>query len=114
MGTEEDGVDEAGRGAEPPVIVAPSGLDIDPEVKPVDEVVDNDTMPSSHDDAVNGNGNGNGDASWRGESAADIPFPADGIGKRKSSAREAAAGSADDDTVSGNSVSGDTGTRARM
>jgi len=87
-------VDEAGRAAEPPVIVAPPGLDIDPEVKAVDEVVDNKTVPSSQDDAVNGNGNGNGEAPRRREMGADIPFPADGIGKPKGSARDAAADSA--------------------
>jgi Transmembrane domain of unknown function (DUF3566) len=94
VGTEEDGVDEAGRSAEPPVIVAPPGLDIDPEVKAADEVADNGTMPSSRD-AVTGNGNGNGEAPRRGEIATDVPFPADGIGKPKSAAQTDAAGSAD-------------------
>jgi len=99
VGTEEDGVDEAGRAAEPPVIVAPPGLDIDPEVKAVDEVVDNKTVPSSQDDAVNGNGNGNGEAPRRREMAADIPFPADGIGKPKGSARDAEVSSAAGDSA---------------
>jgi hypothetical protein len=91
-------VDEAGRAAEPPVIVAPPGLDIDPEVKAADEGVDNGTMPSARDDAVTGNGNGsngNGEVPRRGEIATDVPFPADGIGKPKGAERDTAAEPAD-------------------
>jgi Transmembrane domain of unknown function (DUF3566) len=105
VGTEEDGVDEAGRAADPTVIVAPPGLDIDPEVKAADEVVDNGTMPSSRDDAVTGNGNG--EAPRRGEIATDVPFPADGIGKPKSATRDATAESADADGHSDNGHSDD-------
>jgi hypothetical protein len=107
VGTEEDGVDEAGRTAEPTVIVAPTGLDIDPEVKAADEVVDNRTMPSSRDDAVTGNGNGNGEGPRRGEIATDVPFPADGIGRPKSATRDATAESADGDGHSDNGHSDD-------
>ena len=53
MGTEEDGVDEAGRATEPPLIVAPPGLEIDPEVKARDAVTENEVMS---EDATTSNG----------------------------------------------------------
>lgn len=100
LGSEEDRVDEAGRNGKPPVIVAPPGLDIDPEVKAADEVVENEGMssswqedakapaepaahdahdaPAKRDDAAAGNGSGR-----RAEPATRVPFPADTIGKPK-------------------------------
>ncbi|MGC1756838.1 MAG: hypothetical protein WA805_27405, partial [Trebonia sp.] len=81
MGTEEDGVDEAGRAPEPPLIVAPPGLDIDPEVKVPDAVTENEVMS---EDAITSNGassHHNGGAAD--DSSRRVPFPADEIGKKK-------------------------------
>ena len=47
MGTEEDGVDEAGRATEPSLMVAPPGRDIDPDVRGAEAVVENGGMSSS-------------------------------------------------------------------
>jgi Transmembrane domain of unknown function (DUF3566) len=74
-------VDEAGRAPEPPVIVAPPGLDMDPEVKTPGAVTENEVMS---EDATTSNGA----SSHRGGGAASefdrrVPFPADGIGKKK-------------------------------
>jgi len=113
-------VDEAGRNAEPPVIVAPPGLEIDPDVKAADEVVKNEGMSSSgkedakasanpaddardghdaqakRDDGAAGNGSGR-----RTELTNRVPFPADDIGKPK--------GSGDGDGRSGETAAGGNG-----
>jgi hypothetical protein len=114
-------VDEAGRNGEPPVIVAPPGLEIDPEVKAADEVVKNEGMSSSRkedakasadpaahdardghdaqarrDDGAAGNGSG-----LRAELTTRVPFPADDIGKPK--------GSGDGDGRSGDTAAGGSG-----
>jgi hypothetical protein len=101
VGAEEDRVDEAGRDAEPPVIVAPPGLNIDPEVKAADEVVEDGGMSSSRKedgkakakaDAAAHDGHdapvsredaapGNGSSRQRTEIPTRVPFPADGIGR---------------------------------
>ena len=44
MGTEEDGVDEAGRATEPSLMVAPSSRDIDPDEETVEATADNEVM----------------------------------------------------------------------
>ena len=77
-------MDEAGRAPEPPLIVAPPGLDMDPEVKARDAVTENEVMS---EDAITSNGasshhNGGG----ADESSRRVPFPADEIGKKKGSA----------------------------
>jgi len=77
-------VDEAGRAPEPPLIVAPPGLELDPEVKARDAVTENEVMS---EDATTSNGaashhNGAG----VGESSRRVPFPADEIGNKKGSA----------------------------
>jgi hypothetical protein len=77
-------VDEAGRAPEPPVIVAPPGLDMDPEVKTPDAVTENEVMS---EDATTSNGassHHNGGAAS--ELDRRIPFPADEIGRKKSPA----------------------------
>jgi Transmembrane domain of unknown function (DUF3566) len=74
-------VDEAGRAPEPPLIVAPPGLDIDPEVKVPDAVTENEVMS---EDAITSNGassHHNGGAAD--DSSRRVPFPADEIGKKK-------------------------------
>ena len=74
-------MDEAGRAPEPPLIVAPPGLDMDPEVKAPDAVTENEVMS---EDAITSNGassHHNGGAA--GESSRRVPFPADEIGKKK-------------------------------
>ena len=81
MGTEEDGVDEAGRAPEPPLIVASPGLDMDPEAKASDPVTENEVMS---EDAITSNGassHHNGGAAD--DSSRRVPFPADEIGKKK-------------------------------
>jgi Transmembrane domain of unknown function (DUF3566) len=77
-------VDEAGRAPEPPLIVAPPGLEMDPEVKVPDPVTENEVMS---EDASTSNGavsHHNGAAA--GESSRRVPFPADEIGNKKGSA----------------------------
>jgi Transmembrane domain of unknown function (DUF3566) len=98
-------VDEAGRNAEPPVIVAPPGLEIDPDVKAADEVVENEGMSSSRKedakasaDPAHDAGNGSGP---RTELTNRVPFPADDIGKPK--------GSGDGDGRSGDTAAGGNG-----
>ena len=74
-------MDEAGRAPEPPLIVAPPGLDIDPEVKVPDAVTENEVMS---EDAITSNGassHHNGGAAD--DSSRRVPFPADEIGKKK-------------------------------
>jgi Transmembrane domain of unknown function (DUF3566) len=84
LATEEDGVDEAGRATEPPLIVTPPGLEIDPEVKARDAVTENEVMS---EDATTSDGtvsHHNGAAA--GESSRRVPFPADEIPGKKGSA----------------------------
>ena len=74
-------MDEAGRAPEPPLIVAPPGLDMDPEVKVPDAVTENEVMS---EDAITSNGassHHNGGAAD--DSSRRVPFPADEIGKKK-------------------------------
>ena len=74
-------MDEAGRAPQPPLIVAPPGLDIDPEVKVPDAVTENEVMS---EDAITSNGassHHNGGAAD--DSSRRVPFPADEIGKKK-------------------------------
>jgi transmembrane protein DUF3566 len=74
-------VDEAGRAPEPPLIVAPPGLDLDPEVQAPDPVTENEVMS---EDAITSNGassHRNGGAAD--ESSRRVPFPADDIGQKK-------------------------------
>jgi hypothetical protein len=47
LGTEEDGVDEAGRTTEPSVMVVPSDADVDPDRNTVESILDNGGMSSS-------------------------------------------------------------------
>jgi len=44
LGTEEDGVDEVGRAPESPLIVAPPGLDIDPDFKDANAITENEVI----------------------------------------------------------------------
>ena len=77
-------MDEAGRAPEPPLIVAPPGLEMDPEVKARGAVTENEVMS---EDASTSNGavsHHNGAAA--GESSRRVPFPADEIGNKKGSA----------------------------
>jgi hypothetical protein len=46
VSTEEDGVDEPVRSTQPSLIMAPPGLEADPDGEPVDAVVDNEIMSS--------------------------------------------------------------------
>ena len=77
-------MDEAGRAPEPPLIVAPPGLEMDPEVKTRNAVTENEAMS---EDASTSNGavsHHNGAAA--GESSRRVPLPADEIGNKKGSA----------------------------
>ncbi len=47
MSTEEDGVDEAGRTTQSPLIMAPPSLEADPDGEAADTIIDNDSMSSS-------------------------------------------------------------------
>jgi transmembrane protein DUF3566 len=100
VSTEEDGVDEAGRTTRPPLIMAPPGLEADPDGEAMDAVVDNGIMARSRKrtgESPSGAaqwGNGaNGDSSDDGDAAtpagaetaedaasdAAVPLPADTI-----------------------------------
>ncbi|HUC21805.1 MAG TPA: DUF3566 domain-containing protein [Streptosporangiaceae bacterium] len=122
MGSEEDGVDEAGRSPEPPVIVAPPGLDVDPEVKAPGAVTENGVMASGRDarataanedseTSVNGGGSYHNGTSAA-ESARRVPFPADDIGRNGSSAELADNDDHSDGTGTGASGVFDTGRHA--
>jgi len=74
-------VDEAGRAPEPPLIVAPPGLDIDPEIKVPDAVTENETM--SEDATASNGASSHHNGGTAGESSRRVPFPADEIGKKK-------------------------------
>src|SRR5215471_21359970 len=96
MGTKEDGVDEAGRATEPPLKLAPPGRDADPDKETAEAVVDNRVMSSSRTSSDSGLGaagkadNAHADAETSGaaQSHPPVPFPADEIGKTKSSSPE--------------------------
>src|SRR6516162_4890613 len=96
MGTKEDGVDEAGRATEPPLMVAPPGQDADPDGETAEAVVDNSAMSSSRTSSDSGLGaagkadNAHADANTSGASKdhPPVPFPADAIGKPKISSPE--------------------------
>jgi Transmembrane domain of unknown function (DUF3566) len=114
VGTEEDGVDEAGRAPEPPVIVAPLGLDMDPEVKVPDAVTENESMssaweedaetPGKRDDATASNGATTHHNGATGEQGRRVPFPADEIGKKKSPAPSAASPAGSDAAANGSAA----------
>jgi hypothetical protein len=96
-------VDEAGRTAQPPLIMTPPSLDADPDGEATDAVVDNDFMaPSRTGTGVslsgvtqrsNGSSGSNGDSAAVAETAAaetadsevstTVPLPADTIGQAK-------------------------------
>src|SRR6516225_5393980 len=94
MGTKEDGVDEAGRATEPPLMVVPPGQDADPDGKTAKAVVDNRAMSSSRTSSDSGLGaagkadNADADADGASQDHPPVPFPADAIGKPKSSSSE--------------------------
>ena len=107
MKTEEDGVDEAGRTAQPPLIMTPPSLEADPDGEATDAVVDNDFMaPSRTDTGVSlsgatqwSNGSSGDSATVAGTAAAEtadsevsttVPLPADTIGQAKARPSSAA------------------------
>ena len=102
MGTKEDGVDEAGRATEPPLKVAPPGRNVDPDGETAEAVVDNGAMSSSRTSSDSGlgaagkadNAHANADTSGATNSHPPVPFPADEIGKSRSSSPESS-GTAD-------------------
>jgi hypothetical protein len=81
VGTEEDGVNEAGRATEPSLMVAPSGGYIDPDEETVETTADNEVMTSDTPDEADHSANGHADAA----SHPSVPLPADDIGKSKAS-----------------------------
>jgi hypothetical protein len=108
MSTEEDGVNEAGRTSQSPLIMAPPNLTADPDEDAADTIVDNDIMSSSRKgtgssrsgvskrtDGANGDSSTSGDTeaatpeATTGEdtkeagSSTKVPLPADTIGKVK-------------------------------
>jgi hypothetical protein len=105
--TEEDGVDEAGRTAQPPLIMTPPSLEADPDGEATDAVVDNDFMAPSRTgtgfslSGVTQRSNGSsGDSATMAETAAaesadsevntTVPLPADTIGQAKARPSSAA------------------------
>jgi hypothetical protein len=105
--TEEDGVDEAGRTAQPPLIMTPPSLEADPDGEATDAVVDNDFMaPSRTGTGVSlsgatqwSNGSSGDSATVAGTAAAEtadsevsttVPLPADTIGQAKARPSSAA------------------------
>ena len=107
MKTEEDGVDEAGRTAQPPLIMTPPSLEADPDGEATDAVVDNDFMAPSRTgtgfslSGVTQRSNGSsGDSATMAETAAaesadsevntTVPLPADTIGQAKARPSSAA------------------------
>jgi hypothetical protein len=97
VSTEEDGVDDAGRTTQAPLITAPSGPEVDPDGESADAVVDNGTMsssraeaggsPSGADDVAGARGKPASDPAARDGKASDdgshssVPLPADTVGK---------------------------------
>jgi hypothetical protein len=103
-GTEEDGVTEAGRSAEPP-LMAPPGRDATPDGATGNTVAQNGLMSAPARPASSRSGAGRPDASGDADgkeapgeraarSPADVPFPADGIGQPKGTAAGAGKSSA--------------------
>jgi hypothetical protein len=90
-------VDEAGRPTEPPLMVVPSGRDVDPDEETAEAVVDNRVMSSSRTSSDSGlgaagkadNAHADAETSEASQSHPPVPFPADGIAKPKSSSPEA-------------------------
>ena len=120
MSTKEDGVDEAARTTQPPLIMAPPSLKADPDGEATDMIVDNGIMSSSRtrtgtsrSGASKRVGGTNGDSSSTGDAAtvtpaatADedtaeagsstaVPLPAETIGKGKGQSN-GSSGSAED------------------
>jgi Transmembrane domain of unknown function (DUF3566) len=103
VSTEEDGVDEPTRSTQPSLIMAPPGLEVDPDGEATDVVVDNGSMSSSRTRAGSSRsaagqrgGGTNGDAPAGDDATAAkyptdttsgtaAPLPADTIGKAKAS-----------------------------
>ena len=89
-------MDEAGRRTDPPLMVVPPGRDADPDEETAEAVVDNKVMSSSRTSSDSGLGaagkadNAHADAATSGaaQSHPPVPFPADEIGKTKSSSPE--------------------------
>ena len=105
MGTEEDGVDEAGRATEPSLMVAPSGRDIDPDEETVEATADNEVMTGADEGELEdfaGSASDDADAdtpdeadqSANGHAGAashpSVPLPADEIGRSKGSSADSA------------------------
>ena len=99
MGTKEDGVDEAGRATEPPLMVAPPGQDADPDGETAEAVVDNSAMSSSRTSSDSGlgaagkadNAHADTDTGGASQNHPPVPFPADAIGRPKTSSPESSA-----------------------
>lgn len=89
-------MDEAGRRTEPPLMVVPPGRNADPDEETAEAVVDNRVMSSSRTSSDSDLGaagkadNAHADAepSEASQSHPPVPFPADEIGKSKSSSPE--------------------------
>ena len=99
MGTKEDGVDEAGRATEPPLMVVPPGQDADPDGETAEAVVDNSAMSSSRTSSDSGlgaagkadNAHVDTDTSGASQNHPPVSFPADAIGKPKTPSPESSA-----------------------
>ena len=106
-GTEEDGVDEAGRATEPSLMVAPSGGYIDPDEETVETTADNEVMTSDTPDEAGQSANGHAGAA----SHPSVPLPADDIGGKSKDSSAGSAVSADpvdaEDVPKGNSAEPD-------
>src|SRR5262252_1902412 len=101
MGTKEDGVDEAGRATEPPLMVVPPGQDADPDGETAEAVVDNSAMSSSRTSSDSGLGaagkadnahaDTDTDTSGASQNHPPVPFPTNAIDKPKISSPESSA-----------------------
>src|SRR6185437_12793554 len=73
VSTEEDGVDEAGRTTQSPLIMAPPSLKADPDGEAAGTVVDNGTMASRNRTGTSRSGVSNGDSSASDDAATTEP-----------------------------------------
>jgi Transmembrane domain of unknown function (DUF3566) len=106
--TKEDGVDEAGRTTQPPLIMAPPSLKADPDGEATDTIVDNGIMSSSRkrtgssrSGASRRSGSANGESSASGDSAVseDSVDAATSVDDATTSVDDASADAADEGTT---------------
>ena len=89
---EEDGVDEAGRTTQPPLIMAPRGLKTDPDEEATETSTENGSMSSSRASSDSSRPAATAKDTADSTAAGATPLPADTVGQAKNgSARPGAA-----------------------